>query len=242
VDAPLDPRPRVLLREPQLLALDKPAGLLSVPGRGSAEDEESLSVLVRTLEPLALPVHRLDRGTSGVIVFAVGREAHRALSASFEGRRTEKRYLARVRGDLRGPVECKLPLLAGRSGGMRIAGGAEKGALPSETALEPVERFGAATLVEARPRTGRTHQIRLHLSALGHPLLWDERYGDGREVTAGELCPGRGPAVVLARTPLHAAALRLPKPQGKGWLSIEAPLPADLQACLELLRAARRSG
>ncbi len=240
--APLDPRLRILLRDPLLLALDKPAGLLSVPGRGGAEEGDALSVLARAIDPSALPVHRLDRGTSGVIVLALGREAHRALSKSFESRRTEKRYLALVRGDLETATDCKLPLLPTRRGGMRVARADEEGAQPSQTSFTPLERFGGHTLVEALPHTGRTHQIRVHLASLRHPLLVDERYGDARPILSEDLCPGTGPGVVLERTALHAAALRLPKPLGKGWLSIEAPLPPDLAACLELLRSARRKG
>ena len=240
-----DPLPplRVLYRDTLLLAIDKPAGALSVPGRGDAEGPPALSVQVRALAAEALPVHRLDRGTSGVLVFAIGRDAHRALNQSFESRRAEKRYLALVRGDFKVGVECDLPLVATRRGGMRVARTSEKGALPALTALEPLERFGLFTLVLARPFTGRTHQIRVHLAALGHPLLVDERYGDAQAVHAGELDPraGTSGASVLVRTPLHASALRLPHPSGKGWLSVEAPTPPDLAACLELLRAARRA-
>ena len=242
VTAPL-PSLRVLYRDALVLAIDKPAGALSVPGRGEAEGAPALSIQVRALAAEALPVHRLDRGTSGVLVFALGREAHRALNQSFESRKTEKRYLALVRGDLKSKVECDLPLAPTRRGGMRVARNSEKGAMPSLTALEPLERFGLFTLVLARPFTGRTHQIRVHLAARGHPLLVDERYGDAQAVRAGELDPRAGApgAEVLARTPLHASALRLPHPSGKGFLSVEAPTPPDLTACLDLLRAARRA-
>ena len=91
-----DPLPplRVLYRDALLLAIDKPAGALSVPGRGAEAGAPALSIQVRALAAEALPVHRLDRGTSGVLVFALGREAHRALNQSFESRKTEKRNLA----------------------------------------------------------------------------------------------------------------------------------------------------
>ena len=242
VTSPLPPL-RVLYRDALLLAIDKPAGALSVPGRGEAEGTPALSVQVRALASDALPVHRLDRGTSGVLVFALGKEAHRALNQSFESRRAEKRYLALVRGDFRAKVECDLPLAATRRGGMRVARTSEKGAMPALTTLEPLERFGLFTLVLARPFTGRTHQIRVHLAALGHPLVIDERYGDPLPLKASELHPGAGAPgeEVISRTPLHASALRLPHPSGKGWLSVEAPTPPDLSACLELLRAARRA-
>jgi RluA family pseudouridine synthase len=234
---------RLLYRDALVLAVDKPAGLLSVPGRGASAGEPAMSVQVRALAPDALPVHRLDRGTSGVLVFAIGKAAHRALNQSFESRRAEKRYLALVRGDLAARVDCSLPLAETRRGGMRVARTSEKLAMPALTELEPIERFGTISWVEARPRTGRTHQIRVHLAALGLPLLVDERYGDARPVRSGELNPAADDpsADALDRTPLHASGLRLPHPSGKGWLSIEAPLPPDLTRCLELLRAARRA-
>ncbi|MBS2023454.1 MAG: RluA family pseudouridine synthase [Deltaproteobacteria bacterium] len=234
---------RVLHVDTQCLALDKPAGVLSVPGRSDdLVQEEALSQRVRSMEPQALPVHRLDRGTSGVLLFAIGRDAHRALNQVFESRKAEKRYVALVRGDFKLPQVCKLPLAETRRGGMRIAENNEKGAMPCETEFKIRERFGAFSLVEARPMTGRTHQIRVHLAALGHPLLFDARYGDATPVLARELNPGTGTPdeVVLTRTPLHAEALRVPHPNGKGWLSVESPLPADLSRALDLLRAARR--
>lgn len=227
---------RVLLRDERVLVLDKPPGLLSVPGRG--ETGPSARSLVEELAPSALPVHRLDRDTSGVLLFALDREAHRALNQAFESRRAVKTYLALVRGDLPGPVECDLPLAEGRKGGMRVAAAGEE-SQPAQTGFEPLERFGAATWVGCRPKTGRTHQLRVHLAALGHPLLVDPRYGDEGPVRAEALCAGAGEAIVLSRTPLHAAALRVPHPAG-GWLEVESPLPADLSACLSLLRRARR--
>jgi RluA family pseudouridine synthase len=242
-----DPGLRVLYQDHAAIALDKPAGVLSVPGRGGARDgtEPALSVLVRALAPSALPVHRLDRGTSGVLLFAIGRAAHRALNLAFESRRAEKLYLALVRGDFSAKARCALPIAEGRRGGMRAVGPGEAGAeaQPALTDVSPAERFGGFTLVEARPKTGRTHQVRVHLAALGYPLAVDERYGEPGPLCARDLYPG-APAperTVLTRTPLHAAALRVPHPGGRGWLSVESPLPGDIAECLELLRAARRA-
>ncbi len=282
---------RVLYRDELVIAIDKPAGLATVPGRragtagrggaaggasgaggafgadgasasgaasaglgdedngaaeatvrsarGEAEESDSLLAQVRLFAPDALAVHRLDRDTSGVVVFALGRSAHRALSMAFESRRAEKTYLGLCRGEFLA-ARCDLPLTDGRRGGMRVATVAGSRALPSSTEFRPLEKFAGFTWVEARPRTGRTHQIRVHLAALGHPLAIDPRYGDARVIAARELLPG-SEGVALARLPLHAAALRVPHPSGQGWLSLEAPLPADLARCLELLRAHRRA-
>jgi len=234
---------RVLYRDELVLAVDKPAGMLTVPGRRPRE-EEALSAQVRTTAPGALPVHRLDRDTSGVVIFGLTKEAHRALNAAFESRRAEKTYLALVRGDMTGPARCDLPLLEGRRGTVRTAEAGDPRALAARTDFAPLERFGSATWCSCRPFTGRTHQIRVHLSAIGHPLLLDPRYGDAAPVLRGELhpgCPDPG-APALSRTPLHAAALRVPHPSGRGFLQVEAPLPEDLGSTLELLRGARRAG
>src|SRR5262249_57729822 len=105
----------VLYGDELVLAVDKPAGVLTVPGRGPQQGEP-LSAQVRAIAKDALPVHRLDKDTSGVVLFALGREAHRALNAAFEARRAEKTYLALVRGDLAAPARCELPITEGRRG------------------------------------------------------------------------------------------------------------------------------
>lgn len=233
---------RVLHRDEQVLAVDKQPGELVVAGRAPEPGTAGpLWTRVRAIAPEAMPVHRLDRGTSGVLIFALGPAAHRALSASFESRRAEKQYLALAVGDL-AAARCELPLALARAGAMRIAAAAEEGAKAARTDLAPLDRFGRFTWLLARPHTGRTHQIRVHLKALGHPLALDDRYGEPGPLLARDLDPGADDPerTVLARTPLHASSIRVPHPSGRGWLSVESPLPADLATCLELLRAARR--
>src|SRR6266853_6119065 len=143
---------RVLYRDEWVMAVDKAAGVLTVPGRG-AEEGEALSAQVRAVAPGALPVHRLDRDTSGVVLFGLTREAHRALNAAFESRRAEKTYLALVRGDLGSPVRCELPLFEGRRGTMRVAGRGDARGQAARTDFTPVERFGAATWCSDRKST-----------------------------------------------------------------------------------------
>ena len=214
--------------------------MLTVPGRG--DTSTPLIEEVRAVAPGALAVHRLDRDTSGVVIFALDRAVHKALNASFEGRRAEKTYLALVRGDLGPGQHIDLPLLATRRNGMRVARAAEKGALAAITDVEASERFGTYTLCTCLPRTGRTHQIRVHLAAVGHPLAVDPRYGEERRIRIGDLWKGAPDpdTVVLGRTPLHAASLRIPHPAKRGWLEIESPLADDMARCLDLLRASRR--
>jgi RluA family pseudouridine synthase len=234
---------RILYRDDQLIAVDKPAGVVTVPGRG--ETAPSLLDEVRAEFPQALAVHRLDRDTTGVVIFALTSDSHRALNAAFEGRRAEKSYVALVRGDLAEAQRVDLPLVEARRGSMRVASKDSKDKEDAQQALtvvEPRERFGKYTLCACTPKTGRTHQIRVHLSAIGHPLVVDPRYGEDRPLRIGELWSGAPDpdGVVLARTPLHAASIRLPHPAGRTWLSIEAPLADDIARALDLLRAARR--
>src|SRR2546429_9900472 len=135
---------RVLYRDELVLAVDKPAGVLTIPGRGEGAGE-ALSHQVRVIAKDALPVHRLDRDTSGVVLFALTRQAHRALNQAFESRRAEKTYLALVRGDLAAPATCELPLVEGRRGAMRVASDGDGRGQKARTGFVPVDRFGGAT-------------------------------------------------------------------------------------------------
>lgn len=224
---------RVLHEGAGLLVVAKPAGVLVIPGRG--EGEPSLrEQLEAQLRRKVFVVHRLDRDTSGVLVFALDAERHRALSVAFEGGQVRKRYMALVEGRVEAPQLVDAALVPARKGRMRVARPGEQGK-PSRTRVRPVETFARASLVEAEPLTGRTHQIRVHLLSLGHPLLVDHQYGREEPLTAREL-GGEGDAVVLARTPLHAARLEWPALPGVEARAVEAPLAEDMARALELLR------
>ncbi|TSC26575.1 RluA family pseudouridine synthase [Corallococcus sp. Z5C101001] len=227
--------PRVLFEGAGVLVVDKPAGVLVIPGReggpslrDTLEAERGRKVYV---------VHRLDRDTSGALVFALDADVHRALSQAFETGKVRKRYRALVEGRLEAPQWVDAPLVAGRKGRMRVAKPEEPDAKPSRTRVRPVETFAGASLVEAEPETGRTHQIRVHLLSLGHPLLVDHQYGREAPLTEADL-GGQGTREVLARTPLHAARVEWPALPGVPARAVDAPLPADLLRTLELLRAA----
>ncbi len=226
---------QVLLADEHLIAVDKPPGRIVVPGRGVAErtvrqEAEEL------LGPLWV-VHRLDRGTSGVLVLARSADAHRALCALFERHQVSKRYLALVRGAVAGDLRIDVPVGPGRKGRMR-AGEGLPGGRASTTFVRAVVSFGeVATLVEAFPASGRTHQVRVHLAHAGHPLVVDPDYGDR--------APWRvsGGRASLERTPLHAASLEFLHPASGLPLRIEAPIPPDMQAVLaELDHQASKSG
>lgn len=203
------------------VAIDKPPGLPVIPGRGEARSIREL--LETAVGRKIFVVHRLDRDTSGVLLFALEPSTHRALSMAFEAGAIQKRYLALVRGDLSGLLDLDLPLVSARKGRMRVARPGEEGK-HSRTLVSPVERLGKATLVEATPLTGRTHQIRVHLAHAGHPLLFDHQYARESE------------ALGLERTPLHARALSLPALGSMRAVEIRSPLPADMARTLDLLR------
>lgn len=223
------PQELVLLERDGVLAVNKPPGWLVIPGRGEAAQPSLREALEASFERKVFVVHRLDRDTSGVMLFALDAATHRTLSVAFEHGRIRKRYQAIVRGLVRDHLDLQKALAPARRGRMRPVRPGEEGKA-ARTLVRPIESFGDASLVEAEPLTGRTHQIRVHLADAGHPLLVDHQYGDAAPIKAAD-----GTAA-LARTPLHCAALEVPGLENFAPLHVEAPLPDDLRACIEQLR------
>jgi tRNA pseudouridine32 synthase/23S rRNA pseudouridine746 synthase len=224
----------VLHEDAHVLAVDKPAGRLVIPGRGT--DEQSLREELEAVHGRLWVVHRLDRGTSGVLLFARTAEAHRTLNLAFDRGEPAKRYVALVRGVPAAERRIDLPIAPARRGRMRPARPGDSRGKAAATVVRLLEAFparpwsgGPLALVEALPETGRTHQIRVHLAAVGLPLAVDPDYGDRGPLTGPEGAP------LLARTPLHAARLEVAHPAG-GRLVVEAPWPADLAAAVQALR------
>jgi tRNA pseudouridine32 synthase/23S rRNA pseudouridine746 synthase len=190
-----------------LLVFDKPAGLLAVPGRGP-ENQDCLSARAQAAYPDALIVHRLDMATSGLIVMARGIEAQRRLSMSFERRRVHKRYTAVVAGELHNPSagngwnSIDLPLILDWLARPRSKVDHAIGK-PSLTrwrvALEASPILGT-TRLELEPVTGRSHQLRVHLQAIGHPIVGDPLYASEAQ------------EALSARLLLHAQAIEIPHP------------------------------
>jgi len=231
---PEGPAVGVRYRDERLVVVAKPPGLPTHP-----TENRRTGTLVNRLRWMGIPlaprggplrpgiVHRLDAGTSGLLVVACDDETHAALADLFAAHRADRRYLALVRGPVaHDRFEVDAPL--GRRGA-RIAVDAT-GGRSAATGFEVRERFARATLLEAAPRTGRTHQIRVHLAAVGHPILGDGRYGGGGDDAR---------ALGLRRPFLHAWRIAFDHPWTGARIDLEEPLPEDLE---EGLRRARDRG
>ena len=198
----------LIYRDDYLLVANKPAGLLAVPGRG-AEKQDCLSARLQQIFPDALVVHRLDMSTSGLMIFARGAEMQRCLSHLFSEREVEKRYVALVEGKLEAESgEVNLPITADWPNRPLRKIDAELGK-PSLTRYRMLGFDAGNSRVELEPVTGRTHQLRVHMSAVGHPILGDALYGD---------------AASAPRLKLHAVMLKLLHPVTRAHLHfVDAP-------------------
>ena len=208
---------RWLLETPEYVVVDKPAGV-SVH-RGWDEDRYPMLQRVRdALGAWVYPVHRLDRATSGALLFARTSEAAAALQAAFRARTVDKRYLALVRGrpDDAGVIDHPVPRFKAKA--------SER--VEAVTAFVSLAREGHATWLAARPHTGRLHQIRRHFKHLSHPLVGDVRYGKGDVNRRFRDDFG------LTRLALHAAGLAFEDPFSGGPRRIVAPVPDDLRGPL----------
>jgi tRNA pseudouridine32 synthase/23S rRNA pseudouridine746 synthase len=212
-----------LHEDEHMIVLDKPAGLLAVPGRGP-DKQDCLSTRAQARWPDALVVHRLDMSTSGLVVMARGLDAQRILGRAFETRQVHKRYTAVVAGALANPLPdngwntIALPITVDWPNRPRSIVSAELGK-PSVTrwrladTQSPTAHAGITTRVELEPVTGRTHQLRVHLQAIGHPILGDALYASPeQQAMAGRLL-------------LHARSLALPHPLHGTPMSFHSPCP-----------------
>ena len=219
----------ILFEDERLVAIDKPAGMTVIPGRGEPPSAALVHVLSERLGVRLWIVHRLDRQTSGVLLFAKDAATHRALNLAFEHRQVHKTYVAWVAGArLADSGVIDVALHAARRGRMRPARPDESGALASRTRYQTERRWtirsGEAPLECARvvldPETGRQHQLRVHLRTLGAPILADDKY------RIPELA-GRTREIPVSRLALHATRLGIEAP-GLPALDVSAPLSGDL--------------
>jgi 23S rRNA pseudouridine1911/1915/1917 synthase len=235
---------RVLFEDEHLLAVDKPAGMVVHPAAGNPDGTLVNAVLGRYVGA-ALPgdagragiVHRLDRDTSGVILVARSVVAHEALSRQFHDRQVSKTYLALARG--RVAEALRIDAAIGRHPRDRKKMSvAARVARKATTDIRPLEYFGAATLVEARPLTGRTHQIRVHLASRGWPIVADPIYGGRAPVARGAWASVDKALAAVPRLALHAAAIEFDHPASRRRVRVEAPLAEDLEGAFAVVRNA----
>jgi 23S rRNA pseudouridine955/2504/2580 synthase len=221
----------VIYEDARLLVLNKPVGLAVHAGSGVRVGVIEALRAMRPEERGLELAHRLDRETSGVLVLAKDRPSLMVLHELLRGETVKKVYLALVRGRFPdGLREVDAPLEKGSlRGGERVVEVRGDGK-PSRTLFKVIERFAQATLVEASPVTGRTHQIRVHAAHVGHPIAGDDKYGDAAFDRA--LKPSG-----LARLFLHASRIALPGFAAGKQLKVEAPLPEELVSLLGTLRA-----
>lgn len=232
---------KIIFEDNSLIVVEKPAFLLSIPDRFDPAKENLLDLLRESREEV-FTVHRLDRETSGLVVFGKTQEAHRDLSLQFEKREVVKNYLALVDGFVK-DEEGKIDLPIGESqthpGKMEIKSRGKA----SHTSYKVLERFKGFTLLEAGLQTGRTHQIRVHLAGIGHPLAVDAMYGQREAFFLSQiksrhfhLGKDQEERPLMSRTTLHAWRLQFKHPETGQAVGFESELPKDFAAVLNQLR------
>lgn len=220
----------ILYDDEFILAVNKPAGLLTIRDGYNPELPYALQILQRTAGKLWV-VHRLDKDTSGILIFARSAQAHRFINQQFENRQTEKEYQAIVYGTPTwDQITADFPLRVNGDRQHRTVVDPENGK-PARTNLSVGERFSIATLVAASPRTGYTHQIRAHLAALGYPILFDPLYAGQALKTSISIFD-----LKTSRLALHAYSLSILHPGSGQKLTFSAPLPPDLKSILQFFR------
>ncbi len=232
----------IIFENDTFIAINKPSGLLSIPDR--LGQEESLKDILKQRKGEIYTVHRLDRDTSGVIVFAKTEEAHKQLSQLFEGREMEKYYQGLVYGqmvNLSGNIDSPIMEHPGKATRMMTHA---KGKV-SSTDYEVLESFRLYSWVEFRIHTGRTHQIRVHMQHIGHSIVCDEIYGDPKPMLLSALKKNfklsksaEEEKPILSRLALHSHRLKFVL-NGETF-ELEAPLPKDLRAVLQQLRKLKK--
>ena len=243
-EIPLD----IVYEDGDLAIVNKPAGMMVHAGAGATDDARNRGTLVNALlhhfaslsnvggEIRPGIVHRLDKETSGLIIVAKNDEAHRKLTAQFARREVKKKYIALVHGFVKkdsGTISANISRDRVRRVRMttRQAGGRE--AVSHYNVLRRLDTpFGKFTLLEVKIDTGRTHQIRVHMASLGHPIVGDALYGAPHEIRSAHNKNRSGATISLPRNFLHAAELELSHPRTAVQLSFRSPLPAELQALL----------
>jgi 23S rRNA pseudouridine1911/1915/1917 synthase len=247
----------IVYEDDDLAIVNKPAGMMVHAGAGSTEDARNRGTLVNALlhhfQKLSAVggelrpgiVHRLDRATSGLMVVAKNDEAHRRLAKQFSGREVHKTYLALVHGwpkQEKGTIQTAISRHSQKRTRMTTRGFGGRDAVTHFVVKKKIDSpYGKFALVEVKIETGRTHQIRVHMSSLGHPVVGDALYGAPGELKAQSnkrRAPGMPAILSLERNFLHSTALKLEHPRTKKALRFERSLPKELESLLESLEKA----
>ncbi len=228
----------ILYMDRHLVVVDKPSGMVVYPAAGHNRGTllNALAYHCKNMATVGGPlrpgvVHRLDKDTSGVMVVALDDKAYYDLVEQFKKRTINRKYIALVYGNIKedsGKIEMKIGRAASDRKKMSTRTKRGKEAV---TRWKVLKRFGAATLIEAKLGTGRTHQIRVHFSAVGHPVLGDKTYGKKVEVE------GKKKKIVFPRQMLHAETLGFIHPVTKEYLEFSSPLPEDMEECIRHLNS-----
>lgn len=235
---------KILFEDRDILVIDKPAGFSVHPSPTDKQDTIVSFVLAHAkklsgaggkLRPGI--IHRLDRNTSGILVIAKNDAAHRKLAAAWEARKVHKEYIALVKGifaENRGQILA--PIGRSLADRKKMSVTSRKGSRTADTGFEVKKHFGEiASLLLIFPKTGRTHQIRVHMASIGHPVIGDNIYGDEKLNKLFEQEYG------LERQFLHASSLTFPHPVTVKNKTIHSPLPRDLETVLDALTASSRA-
>ncbi len=232
-------KPDIIFQNDHFIALNKPAGLLSIPDRFGKDP--SLKSILQDQFGKIFTVHRLDKETSGLIVFAKDETTHKILSQKFEGRDVEKYYLGLVQGTMmnkKGTIDVPIMEHPGKTTLMMT----HKKGKPSVTDFEVLEEFGNFSLVQFQIHTGRTHQIRVHMKHLGNTIVCDNLYGDGQPVLLSAIKRKYNLSKneleerpILNRLALHSFQLKFKDADGN-FHELEAPLAKDMKALMQQLR------
>jgi len=228
----------IIFENEQFIAINKPAGMLSIPDR--VQSEPSLKDFLKERYGNIYTVHRLDKGTSGVIVFAKDEHTHKQLSALFQGRDVAKNYLGLVQGSVSPPSgSIDVPIMEHPANNGKMVTNAK--GKPSLTDYEVLEDFSIYSWVRFTIHTGRTHQIRIHMQHLGNSIVCDDLYGDAAPVLLSAIKRKYNLSKkedeerpILARLALHSWQLQFDL-EGEHY-ALEAEVPKDLRALLQQLR------
>jgi 23S rRNA pseudouridine1911/1915/1917 synthase len=235
-------RLEILFEDDNIVVVDKPSGLLSLPDRFDPTLPNIRTLMVERYGDIFM-VHRLDRDTSGVMILAKNADTHKLLNHQFEYRTARKVYHALVTGIVERdafPIDIPIDHDARRKGLMKPSARGKE----AHTDVRVLERFRTASLIECTLVTGRTHQIRVHCSAIGHPLLVDPDYGSSREFMLStikrkfNLGKGETERPIIERLTLHAHTLTVDVPSDGSTTTktFESPYPRDFNAALQVLR------